>query len=224
MDIEEKINLVKRSPTEEIIQEQELNHLFQTNNAPKHYLGIELSGILHIGSLLITGFKINDFIKRAKDPKDPFKLMGFGHRVYKNYDPRASVMRKACHDVLNELGRKNNPYLGIALDLEDTALNDSYFKKKKLYSVSNEKINVILSSSATSGKPSMIGIDSVTSKRQTVASAKVMSHYLGDRRRPFLILDEDPLVSDSNEISARSAATRGFLILASKPNYFLINN
>lgn len=63
MDIEEKINLVKRSPTEEIIQEQELNHLFQTNNAPKHYLGIELSGILHIGSLLITGFKINDFIK-----------------------------------------------------------------------------------------------------------------------------------------------------------------
>ena len=63
MDIEEKINLVNRFPTEEIIQEEELNHLFQTNNAPKHYLGIELSGILHLGSLLITGFKINDFIK-----------------------------------------------------------------------------------------------------------------------------------------------------------------
>ena len=63
MDLEEKINLVKRSPTEELIQEEELTHLFQTNNAPKHYLGIELSGILHLGSLLITGFKINDFIK-----------------------------------------------------------------------------------------------------------------------------------------------------------------
>jgi citrate synthase len=77
--------------------------------------------------------KVQDFINRAKDPKDSFKLMGFGHRVYKNYDPRASVMRDACHNVLNELGRKNNPYLAIALDLEDAALNDSYFKKKKLY-------------------------------------------------------------------------------------------
>ncbi len=73
--------------------------------------------------------KIKDFIKRAKEPKDPFRLMGFGHRVYKNYDPRAAVMREACHNVLNELGRKNNPYLAIALDLEDAALNDSYFKK-----------------------------------------------------------------------------------------------
>ena len=77
--------------------------------------------------------KIKDFINRAKDPEDPFKLMGFGHRVYKNYDPRASVMRDACHNVLNELGRKNNPFLAIALDLEDAALNDSYFIKKKLY-------------------------------------------------------------------------------------------
>ena len=63
--------------------------------------------------------KIMDFIKRAKDPKDPFRLMGFGHRVYKSYDPRATAMREACHNVLNELGRTNNPYLGIALDLED---------------------------------------------------------------------------------------------------------
>ena len=77
--------------------------------------------------------KIKDFIKRAKDPNDSFKLMGFGHRVYKNFDPRAAVMREACHNVLNELGRKNSPYLAIALDLEDAALNDSYFKKKKLY-------------------------------------------------------------------------------------------
>ncbi|MBK47969.1 MAG: citrate (Si)-synthase [Pelagibacteraceae bacterium] len=77
--------------------------------------------------------RIKDFIDRAKDPKDSFRLMGFGHRVYKNYDPRASVMRDACHNVLNELGRKNNPFLAVALDLEDAALNDPYFKKKKLY-------------------------------------------------------------------------------------------
>ena len=77
--------------------------------------------------------KIKELINKAKDPNDSFKLMGFGHRVYKNYDPRAAVMRDACHSVLNEIGRKNNPYLAIALDLEDAALNDSYFKKKKLY-------------------------------------------------------------------------------------------
>ena len=77
--------------------------------------------------------RIKDFIDRAKDPKDSFRLMGFGHRVYKNYDPRASVMRDACHNVLNELGRKNNPFLAVALDLEDAALNDPYFKNKKLY-------------------------------------------------------------------------------------------
>lgn len=77
--------------------------------------------------------KIKELINKAKDPNDNFKLMGFGHRVYKNYDPRAAVMRDACHSVLNEIGRKNNPYLAIALDLEDAALNDSYFKKKKLY-------------------------------------------------------------------------------------------
>lgn len=63
MDIEKKIELVKRPPTEELIQEDDLKTLFETNNSPKHYIGIELSGILHLGSLLITGFKINDFIK-----------------------------------------------------------------------------------------------------------------------------------------------------------------
>ena len=77
--------------------------------------------------------KLKEVIKKAKDPKDNFRLMGFGHRVYKNYDPRAAVMRDACHSVLKEVGRKNNPYLATALDLEDAALNDSYFKKKKLY-------------------------------------------------------------------------------------------
>ena len=105
-------------------------------------LSVELVKLFRFREMLLLGKKdklaLNfdvrkDFIKRAKDPKDSFKLMGFGHRVYKNYDPRAAVMREACHNVLNELGRKNNPYLAIALDLEDVALNDSYFRKKKLY-------------------------------------------------------------------------------------------
>ena len=89
--------------------------------------------VMRMLSKIKKNTKIKELINKAKDPNDSFKLMGFGHRVYKNYDPRAAVMRDACHSVLNEIGRKNNPYLAIALDLEDAALNDSYFKKKKLY-------------------------------------------------------------------------------------------
>ncbi|HYD06596.1 MAG TPA: citrate synthase [Reyranella sp.] len=76
---------------------------------------------------------IPDYIKRAKDKDDPFRLMGFGHRVYKNFDPRAKVMRKTCHEVLSELGHKNDPLLELALELEKIALNDEYFVEKKLY-------------------------------------------------------------------------------------------
>jgi citrate synthase len=76
---------------------------------------------------------IPHFIKRAKDKADPFRLMGFGHRVYKNYDPRATVLRKACHDVLVELGQEDEPLLKIAMELEKIALNDEYFIERKLY-------------------------------------------------------------------------------------------
>lgn len=72
------------------------------------------------------------FINRAKDKQDSFRLMGFGHRVYKNYDPRARIMRKACHDVLDQLERED-PLLEIALELENIALNDEYFVENKLY-------------------------------------------------------------------------------------------
>jgi len=77
--------------------------------------------------------RIPEYIKRAKDKDDNFRLMGFGHRVYKNYDPRAAVMRKACHEVLNELGVKKEPLLELAMELERIALSDSYFVEKKLY-------------------------------------------------------------------------------------------
>ena len=77
--------------------------------------------------------RIPEFIAKAKDKESGFRLMGFGHRVYKNYDPRAKVMRKACHDVLNALGVKDDPLLRVALELERIALSDPYFIEKKLY-------------------------------------------------------------------------------------------
>lgn len=77
--------------------------------------------------------RIPEFIKRAKDKDDPFRLMGFGHRVYKNYDPRARVMQRTCHEVLNELGIEDDPMLDVALELERIALSDDYFIEKKLY-------------------------------------------------------------------------------------------
>jgi len=77
--------------------------------------------------------RIPEFINRAKDKDDPFRLMGFGHRVYKQYDPRASVLRKACHEVLGELGHQHDPLLDLAKELEKIALEDPYFIEKKLY-------------------------------------------------------------------------------------------
>ena len=77
--------------------------------------------------------KIPEFVARAKDKNDPFRLMGFGHRVYKNYDPRARVMQKTCHEVLGELGIKDDPLLDVAMELERIALSDEYFIEKKLY-------------------------------------------------------------------------------------------
>ena len=76
---------------------------------------------------------IPEFIKRAKDKNDPFRLMGFGHRVYKNYDPRAKVMQETAHQVLSELGINDDPLLDVARELERIALEDEYFVEKKLY-------------------------------------------------------------------------------------------
>jgi citrate synthase len=77
--------------------------------------------------------RIPEFIARAKDKNDPFRLMGFGHRVYKNYDPRAKVMERTCHEVLDELGVRDEPLLELAMELERIALEDPYFVDKKLY-------------------------------------------------------------------------------------------
>lgn len=76
---------------------------------------------------------IDKYIKKAKDKNDPFRLMGFGHRVYKNYDPRAKVMQETCHEVLDAVGRRDEPLFKLALQLEKIAREDSYFIDKKLY-------------------------------------------------------------------------------------------
>jgi len=80
-----------------------------------------------------TRERIPEFINRAKSRDDHFRIMGFGHRVYKNYDPRAAVLRKACHDVLDELGIRDEPLLDLAMELERIALHDEYFVERKLY-------------------------------------------------------------------------------------------
>ena len=77
--------------------------------------------------------QIEHFIKRAKDKNDPFRLMGFGHRVYKSYDPRAKVMRETCHQVLKAVGAQDEPLFKLAMELERIALEDPYFIEKKLY-------------------------------------------------------------------------------------------
>jgi citrate synthase len=76
---------------------------------------------------------IDKYVRKAKDKDDPFRIMGFGHRVYKNYDPRAKVMQDTCREVLEELGTEDNPILRIAQKLEKIALEDDYFVEKKLY-------------------------------------------------------------------------------------------
>ncbi len=101
-----------------------------------------LSGPLHGGAnqavidmleqIHREGMTIDTCIARAKDKEDPFRLMGFGHRVYKSYDPRAKIAKKACEDVLNKLGIKDE-LLDIAVQLEERALNDEYFKERHLY-------------------------------------------------------------------------------------------
>ena len=77
--------------------------------------------------------RIPEYIKKAKDKTSGFRLMGFGHRVYKNYDPRAKVMQKTCHEVLEAVGHGNDPLLKVAMELERIALQDEYFVEKKLY-------------------------------------------------------------------------------------------
>ena len=88
-----------------------------------------LKMLMEIGSV----DRIPEYVDRAKDKSDPFRLMGFGHRVYKNYDPRAKIMQQTTHEVLDDLGITDDPLLEVAMELERIALTDDYFIEKKLY-------------------------------------------------------------------------------------------
>jgi len=89
--------------------------------------------VLNMLSQIGSKDRVSEFIKKAKDKDDPFRLMGFGHRVYKNYDPRAAVLRTSCHEVLEELGVTHEPLLDLAMELERIALEDEYFVERKLF-------------------------------------------------------------------------------------------
>jgi len=94
--------------------------------------GANQSVIEMLAQIQADGGNVARYVARAKDPKDPFRLSGFGHRVYKNYDPRARILKEACDDVLTELGRRDH-LLDLAIELEGVALSDDYFIERKLY-------------------------------------------------------------------------------------------
>jgi citrate synthase len=89
--------------------------------------------VLHTLQEIGTVDRIPEMLRRAKDRNDPYRLMGFGHRVYKSYDPRAKVLRPLCHDLLAALGHDDDPLLRLAMELERIALEDDYFVIRKLY-------------------------------------------------------------------------------------------
>ena len=89
--------------------------------------------VLNMLNEIKTVDNISKYLTKARDKNDYFRLFGFGHRIYKNYDPRAKIMQKTCHDVLELLGIKNDPLLKLAMELEKIALEDNYFIEKKLY-------------------------------------------------------------------------------------------
>ena len=89
--------------------------------------------VIHMLNEIQKNGNVYEFVKKAKDPNDPFRLMGFGHRVYKNYDPRATVMKKTADAVLGAVGKEDEPMFILARELEKIALEDDYFVTKKLY-------------------------------------------------------------------------------------------
>jgi len=144
--------------------------------------------------------RIHEFIERAKDPDDPFRLMGFGHRVYKNYDPRAGVMRQSCHDVLEELGL-DDPLLELAMALEKVALEDDYFAEKKLFPNVDFYSGIILKAM---GFPTSMftvlfavarTVGWVAQWREMIADpeqkiSRPRQRYCGPAERPFIPIDK----------------------------------
>jgi citrate synthase len=95
--------------------------------------GANQAVMVMLENILADGGNYKKYIDKAKDPNDPFRLVGFGHRVYKNHDPRSRIIKKACDDVLKALHVEDEPLLAIAKELEEVALNDEYFVERRLY-------------------------------------------------------------------------------------------
>jgi citrate synthase len=144
---------------------------------------------------------IDHYVAKAKDKNDPFRLMGFGHRVYKNYDPRAKVMRETCAEVLQQLGDNNNPVFQVAQELEQIALKDAYFVEKKLYPNVDFYSGIIMNAI---GIPSnmftvifalarTVGWISHWIEMMNDPSAKLgrpRQLYTGEKERPFVMIDK----------------------------------
>ncbi|MCL4168344.1 UNVERIFIED_CONTAM: hypothetical protein GTU68_048819 [Idotea baltica] len=145
--------------------------------------------------------RIGEYIERAKDKKDSFRLMGFGHRVYRNMDPRAAIMRTTCHEVLNELGLHDDPLFKLAMALEKIALEDEYFVKRKLYpnvdfysgivmramGIPNSMFTAIFALARTSG---WIAQWSEMNADPGQKIGRPRQLYTGENKRDFVALDE----------------------------------
>ncbi|WMS87985.1 citrate synthase [Pleionea litopenaei] len=145
--------------------------------------------------------RIPEFIKRAKDKDDPFRLMGFGHRVYKNFDPRAKVMRESAHEVLEALGAKDDPILKVAMELEKIALEDPYFVERKLYpnvdfysgiilsaiGIPTNMFTVIFALARTVGWVAQWS-EMISEPNQKIGRPRQM--YNGEKKRDFVDLDK----------------------------------
>lgn len=144
--------------------------------------------------------RIGEYIKRAKDKSDSFRLMGFGHRVYKNMDPRAAIMRQTCHQVLDELGLHDDPMFKLALKLEQIALEDEYFVSKKLYpnvdfysgivmramGIPNSMFTAIFALARTAGWIAQWS-EMISSPEHRIARPRQL--YIGESRRDFVPIE-----------------------------------
>ena len=154
-----------------------------------------LSMLQEIGSV----DRIGTFVERAKDPNDSFRLMGFGHRVYKNYDPRARILKKAAHEVLADRDRLDDPLFKIALELERIAQEDEYFKSRKLYpnvdfysgiiqsaiGIPTNMFTVIFSVARTIGWISQ-WVEMISEKGQAIGRPRQL--YTGHKKRDYVPL------------------------------------
>lgn len=147
--------------------------------------------------------RIGEYINRAKDKTDSFRLMGFGHRVYKNMDPRAAIMRQTCHQVLDELGLHDDPIFKLALKLEQIALEDEYFVSKRLYpnvdfysgivmramGIPNSMFTAIFALARTAGWIAQWN-EMISSTEHRIARPRQL--YTGQQRREFVPVGQRP--------------------------------